>query len=338
MSTHLDSDTSPGRSMNDLPFELKAKIVALAAEQDAQFKPRMKELQDAGLKTRSSSSTNAEDWQQRKRYRGQSLAALFEVSRDFAALVAPYRFRVVKLGVLPSTAPPSAQYAAFSIPRISGIVELECHDLPTADCVPFIRVFKELRILRLNTLRPPENPERLILALRSLSSLEELHLGWRSGCHSNRFSGTTFSPVPPSLKHLCIAVCHLKATHLTFAAMFVSTLSSLFLSVACTSGHTGGTPPLFSNETFAKVEQLRIAGDHEVLHDTLASIEPRHFPSLARLELAVSGADWVDDSPLHTFTPFPSLTHLHITNYTSLAAHDRDVIAKFCHDNVLELS
>jgi hypothetical protein len=91
---HMSSSTpcpsgSASRSFNDLPTETKAYIVKLCAEQDEawrQFAEKAERSNDSS--EFKAAVTRGDEWH------GQSISSLFQVSRLFSELAAPYRFRV----------------------------------------------------------------------------------------------------------------------------------------------------------------------------------------------------------------------------------------------------
>ncbi|GAA5887689.1 hypothetical protein JCM6882_001497 [Rhodosporidiobolus microsporus] len=78
----------PRCGMNDLPTEIKARIVELCAQQDERFKV---ELAKAGRPMPKSESRG------RPAQQGRSLRALFRVSREFSLLAAPYLFQALDI-------------------------------------------------------------------------------------------------------------------------------------------------------------------------------------------------------------------------------------------------
>ncbi|GAA5887677.1 hypothetical protein JCM6882_001493 [Rhodosporidiobolus microsporus] len=74
----------PRCGMNDLPTEIKARIVELCAQQDERFRVEIAKLPFGQM------------LEEGKVTQGHSLRALFEVSKEFCALAAPHIFKVLK--------------------------------------------------------------------------------------------------------------------------------------------------------------------------------------------------------------------------------------------------
>lgn len=82
-----DNSPPPRVSMNDLPVELKQKIVKLCKAQDDKFKDWAKSL----------SASFLEEMKKRARSCGKSLSTLVPVDKQFSVLGAPYLFEVRSL-------------------------------------------------------------------------------------------------------------------------------------------------------------------------------------------------------------------------------------------------
>ncbi|GAA5887621.1 hypothetical protein JCM6882_001473 [Rhodosporidiobolus microsporus] len=80
---------APRCGMNDLPTEVKARIVELCAEQDEQFKRWL-----------SSKTSLVADLNKHNMMHGRSVGALFQVSKEFSTLAAPHLFKVLKVSAV----------------------------------------------------------------------------------------------------------------------------------------------------------------------------------------------------------------------------------------------
>ncbi|GAA6004283.1 hypothetical protein JCM10207_000649 [Rhodosporidiobolus poonsookiae] len=82
------------RAVNDLPCEIKARIVELCAEQDERYKNQLDALVKTEHKAGEALKTRLT---QHKSPYGRSLLCVFGVSKEFSKLAAPFIFKVLKV-------------------------------------------------------------------------------------------------------------------------------------------------------------------------------------------------------------------------------------------------
>ncbi|GAA5887728.1 hypothetical protein JCM6882_001512 [Rhodosporidiobolus microsporus] len=396
----------PWRTINDLPTELKERIVELCAEQDRLFRERLDEMKKDDM-ARAVVSGSAVSLQ------GRSVKALFRVNKEFSRLAAPCLFRVLKaskadihfkcaiapyrlahfrelhldtqegaklqdvLGALPrlvhlrvlvvSTRNLEAlwdygrisfdtaslngtlpQYAASTFRHLDNkLEEIRTQDVKMTALRPFTTHFAScLRTLNLQfAVHTSARFEGLAGVVSSCTQLQTLRLDYLSQRHSsyvfdlsNATSACTFAP---PLRRLEIVAGQLHTSMIPFAALFSATLESLSLAATTKTYPTSiSPPPHLTSETFPRVEQFSLSGLDTVVRATWRSIEPRHFPSLATLELDLTNCPWLSptNAPLSTFSSFTSLRTLRIPNLSLLPMAASQEIGRFADANGLALS
>ncbi|GAA6032811.1 hypothetical protein JCM8097_000807 [Rhodosporidiobolus ruineniae] len=233
---------------------------------------------------------------------------------------------------------PAVQYAAASFRRLRTLVELEAkaldreYDGPRA-FLPFVQNnYSTLRRLVLSFTEPSAVDLGLVDILAAASGLEDLSIS----SEDDIFEGDPFDlstvqrdlkTVPP-LKRLTISSLFLHASHLALPCVFSDTLEHFSLTCdAVDEGFVGLQQPVFSTESLPHLTHFAMSGDICLLHSTLFSLHPSHFPGLTHLELDLYDIDdWVEDDekPLKHFEPFP---HLERVTLKRLDMHDDETVA-----------
>ncbi|GAA5972312.1 hypothetical protein JCM11641_002402 [Rhodosporidiobolus odoratus] len=313
------------RSLNDLPVELKAKIVQIISSAESKAFRAMQ---------------------------GRTISALFRVSKQYSALAAPHLFQKLKtsamdvhfkctiaksrlplfaelrvdttgqaspvdiIALLPSLRslrsldlnyavlqnlfggpftldPPQsaglAHYAAsaFKSLRIVKLRHFECDFVHTAELIELWS--NSLRTVKLRTI-DFAGLARLGVALSRARGLKDLCLNVDSG--EEEPNGFDISPlqlttgIPP--RKLKLKGCLLHISNLSFAHTFSASLTSLNLDLTCPDDNdiVPFAQPVFTVEVFPHVVTLVLKAECYILFkDTFASIRATHFPGLISLTL-----------------------------------------------------
>ncbi|BGP12704.1 hypothetical protein JCM10213v2_000621 [Rhodosporidiobolus nylandii] len=346
--------------MNNLPVEVKARIVELCNEADEAFKQKSKPQSPSTIALAAA----------------PFLPSSASLAR-FSALAAPYMFKVLK-----ASKADVAFKCAISLVRLEFFIELviDTTDISKLlDILGYIPRMPKLKKVVLNR----QTIERLydygpvsfkrdnywepktlyaVEAFRGLKKIEELASRNYQGPSALDALGPSLSSVtklerlelictyaslhapfdlsslkadlffPPHLRHLRISAAFLHSSHISFAHVFSRTLETLSFDSTYSLEVTSFTQASFRG--------LDFRASNDLLFGTLAGIKPLTFPSLTSLSLCLSGVlDWEgDDSPLDSFTTFLQLRELSIPNYSILSSNDKEAIAAFCEERGLLLS
>ncbi|GAA5887638.1 hypothetical protein JCM6882_001478 [Rhodosporidiobolus microsporus] len=366
------SSTSPsnGRqssrlTLDNLPIEVKQRIVELCAEQDERFRKWHKWAVKNG---RAAPATKKGKSTQSNGMCGRSVGALFRVSKKFSVLAAPHLFKELKasamnihfkfavsesrfplfssldldsadinvlsdlVAVLPklsglrfitirdvahrklwlnkpftpgSDAVPSsrAEYATAAFARLAHVVRVRLLLYQLSSSIPFLQVWSSsLRNVNVQiAAHRLASSDELATALSAIVHLDRLKLKIvdddQSGVVSNLDPLLQRLTSHPPLRALSISANFLHSSHLSFAAHFAPSLKRLSLSSVIHHDADGTTVPItqphFATEVFPSVTYLSLTGHCHYVHDTLTSIERRHFPALVTfsLELHNDGMD-----------------------------------------------
>ncbi|GAA6004278.1 hypothetical protein JCM10207_000647 [Rhodosporidiobolus poonsookiae] len=402
--------------INDLPTEIKARIVEICAEQDERYAAWEEQLRKGGRMTYTDKARRSSGARVKR-----TVGALFEVSKEWAALAAPALFKVLKaskidfafkslvapkylhffrellfdveqqakledlLVVIPqlgkitklvikrravdsiwqygtvSFSGPFSYYspiAAFAGPAFrrllnsNSVVELDFGDINCIAMSPFLLAAQvSLKTLDLQLNRNNWNEVgHLGQALSATKHLRTLNIT----AHEAYPRQSTFDAGPltaaftsfPSLEQLSLSTQYPHASHLALASNFKATLSRLSLHYLPPSWQDVVYSPYiveqgnFTSEAFPRVSTFAFSGHVTWCCKTLASIKPRHFPSLTTLELEIEGADdfaGTKASFLYPFASFSSLVSVRVVNLTHLAPGALESLELFCDEHGIAL-
>ncbi|GAA6025478.1 hypothetical protein JCM10207_000784 [Rhodosporidiobolus poonsookiae] len=396
------------RTMNDLPTEIKARIVELCAEQDERFGVWEDQLRKHG---RISSADNARTTHLNCK---RTVSALFLVSREWSSFAAPALFKVFKASkanftfksavaprhahlfrqvVFDTNAQAKLEDAFVALSQLTkvnkvvlenvavkamwrfGTVALEhtvgTHSSLSAFAGPAIRrllnqtvelTLKDVHLSAISAFLAPAAASLRVLDLQLTpngSPFDEVGAALKLAVHLTDLSISTSQPyatghilnlstlvsalVPvPPIQRLSISAHYLHDSHLALASVCRGTLEELSLrSCPPYDDYLVNVPqPRFQAHAFPFVSKLVLAGDEDLIGNTLSSIETRHFPTLDTLELDIPYAeDWfgTDVSLLTPFEPFTFLATLRIPNLAGLPPNQREDIDSFCDEHGIAL-
>ncbi|GAA5970770.1 hypothetical protein JCM11641_004448 [Rhodosporidiobolus odoratus] len=348
------------RTINDLPAELKKRIVELVALQDESYKqwttaihPHLEDGLQPALE------------QQRQRY-GKSLGALFQCSKAWSDLAAPFRFKVLKASradILFQLNVPASRHQHFTR------IELDSPD-PACLTATLVVGSKLLRLRELVLLGPavlvattfpfylrrwpvPDTLHKLFsfflyetsatvtrLEIRDLAVSKVASLLQRRSILQEleiHMSPTQFAKGAETLPRAvgrytpALDVLHIVTTELSIAEPLA--FAKLSLGFADDDGESDFAGAAFDERDFPHIHSLELAGSAMFWEDMLEELRERHCPSLRHLSfetdrLYLQGYIPPDYLRLIT-TAFPKLCTLRIAADVPLSPIESQLVSDF---------
>ncbi|BGP15821.1 hypothetical protein JCM10213_005695 [Rhodosporidiobolus nylandii] len=350
---------TPQRTINDLPVELKKRIVELVAEQDAVYE----QWTDAVLKA----SMAGIPYQlrvaaSRSHHFTEVDLDTHDATRLTAALTTLSRLpRLAKLtlrrSVLESAGHDAQTFIVYNDPQTirtligtvvggtSGQVEqLELHDFSLAQAGPLLRRCRNLRTLHLH-LSPSAFDARataFVSYLEKTTTLNDLRISSSANELDSPLPLDSLLPhLPPSLAsltRLTIRTSVFVASTIAFAVRFASLRSLTLISTAhFDEDEEPHVPPELEDEAFPHVERLEVVGYVEHVLVTVRSFKSQHFPALQHLTLELSDLD--EDVARNTAlfrtmtTNFPCLRSLRVHRGARLGAVESQDLTAACSEH-----
>ncbi|GAA5850017.1 hypothetical protein JCM8547_000983 [Rhodosporidiobolus lusitaniae] len=356
MSTSVSISDQPSRcTINNLPAELKKEIAELCAEQDERFR--------VWLENKAKTTSKAE-LKKEKSILGRSISSLYQVSKEWAELAAPYLFTVLKTtrldlryncAIFPSKL---AFFREFHLDRS----DRQAGDILAA--LPLLHKVTKL-VVKHYGLRcargsspydsPDENGEFFATtAFECLIHLEEVivapnELSWltraiRGSSECLRSLDLTLDlqdeaslgqviTVAPQLQILRIAT----PAPLQQLSLSVQFLHSNHLEFAEKFSST--LVILSLGSTYRDLED-EFGGDSSLVADTATSAKPQHFPSLTHFEdgLRDSDGEWFPQaSTWENLATFPHILAIKVIGKLPISLDIVEAAEGFCEDHGLRL-
>ncbi|GAA6027564.1 hypothetical protein JCM8097_007925 [Rhodosporidiobolus ruineniae] len=337
---------SPRRTINDLPVELKKRIVELVAKQDDVYK-----AWTAAVRPHLDMRMRQTLDEHKTRY-AHGLHALSSVTKEFDDLTAPHRFKTLKAsraGIkfqMQADKLIAAMAAAAQSNRIDTLVlhysayaaagSPAIKDYPVHDDASLYSTMRDT-LLRLCQLVPhvhlqsfPDDKVYSILSPWS-STLRTLHVDIVPGRRWSAYQ---------AIAGVLAAAVHLEKLHVAVpedddqwemtadlrpwtAAMqkcppppipspFPSSTPPLYTTTDADANPEDWFQPDFEDEVFPLLEQLVISGPEDAIFETLESLRSRHVPALCNLEVSVKIYDssMFSDDSANIAAFLPNLPHL----------------------------
>ncbi|GAA6032809.1 hypothetical protein JCM8097_000805 [Rhodosporidiobolus ruineniae] len=329
-SSSSPTSLPPPRNLGDLPTELKAHIVELCAEQDEAFREWVKRRSTVAVELKKTTS-----------WSGRSIAALFQVSKEFSALAAPHHFEVLRASKI------DLRFECAVAPRrihVFDELHLDARRAPISfDLLPYLPQLRDVRKLvvgkyALQTLwcstvvtfetLPHQTAEAqyAIAGFRWLRSLEEIEVPSVKAHYINLSSLLPFAQLnKDTLRSLILTFSD--ASYPTalagLAGLLNAALNLSLLKISCTAQVYGGAPfdlSAVKNELTAAPPLTELYLCPVFLNTSLFAFASSFSATLEQLTLhgRATTAPLTYVQPRFTVEHFPRVTTLSIRGYANL--------------------